>query len=497
MRGNWSRRRFLVATGGVTGAALLAACAPTPAPGVSEPGVEAVETVEPSEKVGEAPITIQFWAPGMLPAEKYDSQWEPGVKVTKDADGKELREAWPWVRVYQMEQTFPNVTVQVQTMGWGEYWEKFDVAYAANVLPDIVGMTADQMPKYVRGGGLLDLREVAESLGLALEDYYEASREAFTSTDNKLYGWPIATYGCGVAVNLTLAKKLGIEHMLPTAPEYAWESFDQMLEFGKATAEYQRDDGRPMYGQFWLGGGGAKSQWVYTGWAVWGFGSDWLCDRGRADEVCLDNEAGIACWEWIADTIFKHKIAPEGMATATGEALNDAWFRGQLSLYASGWSGMVGSWTDDNIRALREAGEDVDDIEVQLSTPPAVEGAQPAHVGDPMGFSLINTGDAPRQRWAAEFLKILVSGDATDDGAPWYVSAHIPTAHEQAEGKPQARYEVDYLIPISRPRGAHPKYTEIADLWQQEAQAIYAGTKSAREAITAFAEAARIALREA
>jgi ABC-type glycerol-3-phosphate transport system substrate-binding protein len=393
-----------------------------------------------------------------------------------------------------MQQTYPHVTVECQTFGWGEYWEKFDVAFAAGVVPDIMLMTPERMPKYSKAGGLLDLWDISETLGLKAEDYYESSIEAFTTVENKLEAWPNSTYAVGFGVNLGNVREQGVEGMLPPGPDYQLKSFDDTMELLKALT-YERN-GQQVWGTIWTGGGGAVSQWPYTGSVVWGHGADWICDRGRADEVCLDTEAGIAAIKWIEDSIFTHKVAPEGMAVATGNEINDLWFRSRLSLYHSAWGGGMQGQIQE-VKKLQEAGEDVPDLEVQLMRPPAVEGAEPAVVADPTGFSLPKTNDAVKQQWAAEFMRLMVTGDAVDDGRPYYLSAHLATAKQQQELDPYLAYEAEYLIPIGRPRGAHPKYAEIANLWQQEIQAVLAGTKHADEAVTSFAEAARIALREA
>jgi len=84
----------------------------------------------------------------------------------------------------------PNVTIELWSQPWGEYFTKIDtlfVAGDATVIPDVFFMTPIQ--DRAAAGVLQDLTALIEESGLDLEDYWPGALES-TSYEGVVYGFP-------------------------------------------------------------------------------------------------------------------------------------------------------------------------------------------------------------------------------------------------------------------------------------------------------------------
>ena len=99
--------------------------------------------------------------------------WDQGQK-----DGMETLAA-----AYMEEH--PDVEIEVQALGWDEYWTKLEASATSNTMPDIFWMHSNQMYKYADAGMLEDCTDLINP-----EDYAETAVENAKGSDGKLYGVP-------------------------------------------------------------------------------------------------------------------------------------------------------------------------------------------------------------------------------------------------------------------------------------------------------------------
>ena len=99
--------------------------------------------------------------------------WDQGQKAGMEA----LAEA------YMAEN--PDVEIEVQALGWDEYWTKLEATATSDTMPDIFWMHSNQMFKYADAGMLADCSELIDP-----ENYAETAVENAKGSDGKLYGVP-------------------------------------------------------------------------------------------------------------------------------------------------------------------------------------------------------------------------------------------------------------------------------------------------------------------
>src|SRR5436190_12775562 len=84
----------------------------------------------------------------------------------------------------------PDVTIEIWSQPWGDYFTKLDTLFAAgdgSVIPDVFFMSPVQ--KYASSGLIQNLDPLIESSGMALKDYWPGALES-TSWDGNVYALP-------------------------------------------------------------------------------------------------------------------------------------------------------------------------------------------------------------------------------------------------------------------------------------------------------------------
>lgn len=110
-------RKILAATLAAATAVTLAACASTSPPGGST-------SPSANSSAGNKTIVLSFWAGGA------DDQnvWQTAVDM--------------------VHQTYPNLTVKLQTIGWNDYWTKLATTLTGSDVPCLIGMSAPHVQQF-------------------------------------------------------------------------------------------------------------------------------------------------------------------------------------------------------------------------------------------------------------------------------------------------------------------------------------------------------------
>ncbi len=99
--------------------------------------------------------------------------WDQGQKAGMEALAKAYTEE------------HPEVEIEVQALGWDEYWTKLEASAVSNTMPDIFWMHSNQMFKYADAGMLADCTGIVDAGSFA-----EASVANAKGSDGKIYGVP-------------------------------------------------------------------------------------------------------------------------------------------------------------------------------------------------------------------------------------------------------------------------------------------------------------------
>ncbi len=147
--------------------------------------------------------------------------WDQGQKAGMEAMAKAYTEK------------NPDVTVEVQAVGWDEYWTKLEASASSNSMPDIFWMHSNQIYKYADNGILADCSEIVNEA-----DFSEISVANAKGSDGKLYGVPKDKDIIGLLYNKELFDQAEV-----TYPDENWTWDD--LE--KASAQIFEKTGKYGY----------------------------------------------------------------------------------------------------------------------------------------------------------------------------------------------------------------------------------------------------------
>lgn len=86
----------------------------------------------------------------------------------------------------------PDVVIEVQSTGWGEYWTKLEASAESNTMPDIYWMHTDRILYYADFGILADVTDLYddEDPNYYENHFSEISIGNASGTDGRLYGVP-------------------------------------------------------------------------------------------------------------------------------------------------------------------------------------------------------------------------------------------------------------------------------------------------------------------
>jgi len=123
------------------------------------------------------------------------------------------------------EEKYPNVKIQPEFLGAGEYFQKLDVQAAAKNLPDVIQQSGECI-LYAEKGLLLNLDPYVEDNKLDLTHASE-SEISQGRYNGKLYAANNGNNSYGYAYDPELFKKAGVEE---PKPNWTWEDY---IEKGK------------------------------------------------------------------------------------------------------------------------------------------------------------------------------------------------------------------------------------------------------------------------
>lgn len=185
----------------------------------------------------------------------------------------------------------PNVTLDGETLGWGDYWPRLATQAAGRNLPDIIQMDYRYLFEYARRGALLPLDSYLGK-GLDIEDFGKANLDS-CRVDGKLYGVNLGVNSSAVLYTKNVFESAGIR---PPTHETDWNEFARIA--AELTKAAKRDG---FYGT--QDGGGVEP--AFEGW---------LRMRGQ-DLYTKDDKLGFGeseAAEWFAmwDDMRKAKACP-------------------------------------------------------------------------------------------------------------------------------------------------------------------------------------------
>ncbi|MFQ5654455.1 MAG: ABC transporter substrate-binding protein [Planctomycetota bacterium] len=217
---------------------------------------------------------------------------------------------------------------------------------------------------------------------------------------------------------------------------------------------------------------------------LWGNGGMLLDEAGR---VRIDEPAAIEALEWLADSIHRHRIAPEGVLTFQEEEARHIFQEGR-ALFMRNWPYAWRLLQGDDSPVKGRVG-----ITAMVRGPRGERGA--AALGG-WGYGISALSRNPEAAW--RFIKFATSAESQKIGV--LMSGNTPARRSLFEdpdviaGNPHYD-ELQEVLSGARPRPVHPAYARISDTLQIHLSAALSGQETPAAALQAAAEELRSFLR--
>jgi len=142
--------------------------------------------------------------------------------------------------VQAFQQKYPNVTIEVQTASYDDYFTQLQTQIAGGTAPDTFELNYENFVTYSSAGSLLDLSPLAEADSeFDAATYYPRAYEVFQA-DGTQYGLPATFSDVVLFYNKDLFDAAGLDY---PSPEWTWE--DEL-----AAAEALTDAAAGVWGDF-------------------------------------------------------------------------------------------------------------------------------------------------------------------------------------------------------------------------------------------------------
>jgi len=126
-----------------------------------------------------------------------------------------------------------GVTITTLPTDWGNYYDQIKAAYAGGTPPDIHVMHRHRVPEFVGLGALAELSGDLEGVGIDIDDWAPAARDAVSYGDG-IYGVPLDFHANLWHVNMDLMEAAGLvedgKPVLPSSPEELLEHAQRVKE---------------------------------------------------------------------------------------------------------------------------------------------------------------------------------------------------------------------------------------------------------------------------
>ncbi|GIV82538.1 MAG: hypothetical protein KatS3mg051_1892 [Anaerolineae bacterium] len=369
-----SRRVFLKWSAGTGATLLLAACVPATAP---TSGV----AVEPT------PTPVPTAAPRIYGAGKTEI-----VVWYQDWDG--ANRIMNWAGPVFAEQ-HPDVTVNLQAIGYGDLFAKMLPSIAAGTEGDVLMMYTDWVVGTDISQVFLEITDHVGGIQTLEKEMWPAAFQAVDAPGGKIYylPWLAGIRGATITVNTDHLAEKGIDYL-------NFQSFEEVVQAGVELTETNAD------GKIIRAGYSPRSSQYQLLWSlIWQLGGEFF-DR-ESSRWTHNTAEGEQAAQIIYDVYWKHQTCDFELFTNEFEAVSQK----LVSIWGDG------AWTASVQNDV--AGIPADNIVTPRLANAVAEVLYPQHIAG-YGLSRRLTGDADKLEAALAFARLLVSPDGLIQAFDFY-----------------------------------------------------------------------------
>lgn len=281
--------------------------------------------------------------------------------------------------IAQFERENPDITVRVDVVGWGQYWQKIKTATVTGSAQDVWLMSPSYIEQYASAGHVLDLMPFIQADGdFKADDYFPHAFDAFcysgTGDDMRqapfgqgaLYAFTRDYNGAVLFYNRDHFDALGLAY--PTA-DWTWDDLVETAR--KLTIDFDRD--------------GVIDQWGYGGlnYNALGHVIGGQPIDAQTRRANYSSEPVVKAIGFCRDLIYKYKVHPPPVVQIDE---TESFTTGKISMT------VAGVW---NIRSFNRAEHKWDIAPVPLDSKSRTRYAS----GDGMGHCIYARTQHPQEAW--------------------------------------------------------------------------------------------------
>lgn len=148
----------------------------------------------------------------------WDSRQEPGLRKLAD----------------EFEAANPDIKVDIQVAGWGEYWTMLEAAATGGSLPDVFWMHSNEIYKYGANDQLLALDDLIKEAGIDMSKFPKGLVDIY-NVEGKQYGIPKDFDTIALWYNKKLFDEAGVKY-----PDANW-TWDDLKEAAKKLTNKEKE----------------------------------------------------------------------------------------------------------------------------------------------------------------------------------------------------------------------------------------------------------------
>ena len=258
-----TRRGLFALGGGVTAAALLAACGGGKSATDAAKGAAASPSGTFSGTYDGPNVTLSYW------------------NGFTGGDGPFMKQL-----VAQFQKEHPKIAVHSNTIEWAQYYQRLPAAVTAGKGPDVGAMHLDQLATNAARKVIVPIDDVAKAIGLSEQDFTPEVWQAGIYQDQR-YGIPLDVHSLAMYYNTDQFSKAKVE----SAPKDAaslQDAMDKLKAAGIATP-------------FWM-----PTRWpahlMFLSLLWQNQGEPYATDGSKAT---FDSDAGVKALTWMRDVVTK------------------------------------------------------------------------------------------------------------------------------------------------------------------------------------------------
>ena len=245
----------------------------------------------------------------------------------------------------------PNISVEIEQSGWGDYWPDLQTAFVAGTAPDVFTNNISKLPEFVSKGQVVDIQPLVERDGVTT-DQYIGELAALWAKDDARYGFPKDWDTVTVFYNKAMLDAAGIDPAI--MEDWTWNpgdggTFEEVI--AQLTLDANGNNGLSpdfdpenvvQYGFIPEG----SDAYGHTQWSHYAVSNGWYYNDGPwSSRYYYDAPAFIEAVQWYADLAVENGYAPP-FEEVSGLGSNAVFAAGKGALTTDG-SWMI-NWYNDN-----------------------------------------------------------------------------------------------------------------------------------------------------